>query len=67
MLHFLWVSFSFITLSQDSTINNFKAQLAKATIDQEKVKALGNLSRILVNLNLAEADKWACSRFQQQQ
>ena len=55
---FLSLSFSLTTLSQDSTINNFKDQFAKATTDQEKVETLGNLSRTLMNFNLAEADKY---------
>lgn len=44
--------------AQDKVINDFKNQLAKATTDREKVEALGNLSRTLMNINLAEADKY---------
>lgn len=44
--------------SQTAIIDSFKLQLAKATSNEQKIEVLGYLSRTLMNVNLAEADKY---------
>lgn len=44
--------------SQTAIIDSFKLQLAKATGNEQKIEVLGYLSRTLMNVNLAEADKY---------
>ncbi len=44
--------------SQTAIIDSFKLQLVKATTNEQKIEVLGYLSRTLMNVNLAEADKY---------
>ncbi|MGB4844662.1 MAG: hypothetical protein WBP16_09365 [Ferruginibacter sp.] len=53
-----WVCISVTVQSQTALIDSFKNVLAKATSNEEKVSTLGFLSRVLMNLNPAEADKY---------
>lgn len=55
---FLCTLFSLAAFSQGSVVNDFKDELAKATTAEEKVEVLGNLCRVLMNVNLQEADKY---------
>lgn len=53
-----WVSIAVTARTQTAAIDTFKVQLAKAKTDAEKVEILGLLSRTLMNVNLAEAEKY---------
>lgn len=44
--------------TQPAIIDSFKAQLAKAVTTKEKLDIMGSLSRTLMNVNLAESDKY---------
>jgi len=44
--------------SQTQIVDSFKTVLAKATTNDEKAEALGLLSKLLMNINLGEADKY---------
>ena len=44
--------------SQTAVIDSFKRELAKASTNEQKINALGYLSRTLMNTNLSEADKY---------
>ena len=44
--------------SQNAALDSFHKQYARATSDKEKVDILGNISRMYMNTNLAEADKF---------
>lgn len=48
----------FTAQAQTAIIDSFKVQLAKATTDEKKIEVLGLLSRTLMNVNLAESDKY---------
>jgi tetratricopeptide (TPR) repeat protein len=44
--------------AQTAVIDSFKMQLAKAVTNEQKIEALGLLSRTLMNISLPEADKY---------
>lgn len=43
---------------QQTLVDSFKRELAKATTPEKKIETLGLLSRTLMNVNLPEADKY---------
>ncbi len=55
---FLCICFALTIQAQENVIKGFKDELAKATTAEKKVEALGNLSRVMMNINLVEADKY---------
>jgi len=54
----LLFSVSFIKAQQTAATDSIKAALSRATDPKEKMYLLDNLSRTLMNVNLAEADKY---------
>jgi len=54
----LWVCIFKLTYSQTPIIDSLKIQLARATTNEEKIEKLSLLSRTLMNINLAEAEKY---------
>ena len=57
---FLTIAFLFICLllnAQHAVLDSLKSQLAKATTTEAKIEILGYISKILMNTNLAEAEK----------
>jgi tetratricopeptide (TPR) repeat protein len=53
-----WLCIAATAQSQTAIVDSFKVQLAKATTAEKKIDALALLSRTLMNINLAEADKY---------
>lgn len=56
---FLFLAILYLQLpAQTPVIDSLKARLNQASTDEQKIEALGYLSRTLMNVNLAEADKY---------
>lgn len=43
---------------QPAIVDSFKTQLSKATTNDDKFDIMGKLSRVLMNINPAEGDKY---------
>ncbi len=54
----LFISSNAISQPQPAVIDSFKTELKKATTNEQKVSLLGNLSRLMMNINPVEADKY---------
>ena len=54
----LFISTILLAQVQPAVVDSIKRKIASATKTEEKIELLGNLSKILMNVNLQDADKY---------